>query len=322
MKKIDLHTHSWYSDGGVSPSELVREASEQGLDILALTDHDGTFGIDEAVKAGRQYGVQVIGGVEFSSYLETFDCHMHILGLGIDWNEPSMQEKMIWIREKRKERNARMLDIFHQLGFDLTMEDMQVYPGQDYVGKPNMARALVNRGYASSVREVFESEKMLKAPQMKVVRRDRVPAEEAIRLIHNAGGLAVLAHPYKVFWKDRVSPSHRDFDDPVHQDYRQKLELILDKLVGRGLDGMECFYSSHSRRETEYLCNLARERGLMITAGSDYHGAQMREGVSLAGCWKGWEMEVVPDAVKAVETAAIAALAGTRRGRGLPEDSK
>ena len=304
MKKIDLHTHSWCSDGGISPAELVREAAEQGLDILALTDHDGTYGIAEAMTAGERYGVQVIGGVEFSSYLETFDCHMHILGLGIDWTEERMAEKMIWIREKRKERNARMLEIFHQLGFELTMEDMKLYPEQDYVGKPNMARALVNRGYASSITEVFESKKMLKAPEMKVVRRDRVSAEEAIQLIHGAGGLAILAHPFKVFWEGRISPSRRSFEDPIHAQYRRHFESILEKLVARGLDGMECLYSSHSREETEYLCTLAEKHGLLITAGSDYHGANMREGVSLAGCWKGWENEVVPQAIQLVEETA------------------
>ena len=302
---IDLHTHSWCSDGGIPPKELVKEAAELGVEILALTDHDGTYGIEEAVEAGKRLGVSVIGGVEFSSYLETFDCHMHILGLGIDPKEKGMAEKMIWIREKRRERNAQMLDIFHQLGFELEAEDMQLYPGQDYVGKPNMARALVNRGYASTITEVFESPKMLKAPEMKVVRRDRVAAEEAIQLIHNAGGLAILAHPFKVFWEGRISPSRRDFDDPVHIQSRAHFETILDKLVARGLDGMECFYTSHSKEETEYLCALAERKGLMITAGSDYHGKQMREGVELLGCWKGWEEELVPEAVKAVETFAF-----------------
>lgn len=322
MKRIDLHTHSWCSDGGQSPEELVREAAEQGLDILALTDHDGTYGIEAALEAGKHCGVDVIGGVEFSSYLETYDCHMHILGLGIDWSEARMAEKMIWIREKRKERNARMLDIFHQLGFELTMEDMKLYPEQDYVGKPNMARALVNRGYASSIQEVFESERMLKAPQMKVVRRDRIPAEEAIELIHGAGGLAILAHPFKVFWEGRISPSRHPFDDPIHEQYRRHFETILEKLVTRGLDGMECFYSSHSREETEYLCTLAQKHGLWITAGSDYHGANMREGVRLAGCWKGWEQELVPDAVKAVERSANALVARMHGQQGSSEEQK
>lgn len=314
MKKIDLHTHSWRSDGGLSPTELVREAAEIGLEVMALTDHDGTFGIGEALEAGERFGISVIGGVEFSSYLETFDCHMHILGLGIDPEEPGMAEKMVWIREKRRERNVRMLEIFRQLGFELEIEDMQVYPGQDYVGKPNMARALMNRGYASSINEVFESPKMLKAPEMKVVRRDRVPAEGAIELIHNAGGLSILAHPFKVFWEGRISPSRRDFDDPVHLAYREHFEGILEKLVTRGLDGMECFYSSHTAEETKYLCDLAQKYGLKITAGSDYHGANMREGVTLGGCWKGWEEELVPEAVKAVETFAfdLTALLKTR----------
>lgn len=308
MKHMDLHTHSWCSDGNLSPEALVSEAAAGGVTVLALTDHDGTFGIEEALEAGRRLGVSVVGGVEFSSYLDTWDCTMHILGLGVDHREEHLRERILWMREKRKERNERMLAIFREMGISLEKEEMQVYPGQEYIGKPNIARALVNRGYASSIAEVFQSERLLAAPQLKIVRRDRVAAEEAIGLIHGAGGLAVLAHPYKVFWKGRISPSGREFDDPVHLDYRRKLGPILDKLTALGLDGMECFYTSHSLPETEYLCGEARRRKLMITAGSDYHGPEMRENVVLAGCWKGWEEEELPWAVQAVSEAAKAAL--------------
>jgi len=315
MRQVDLHTHSWYSDGSLSPAALVEEASQKGLEVLALTDHDGTFGVDEALAAGERFGVQVIGGVEFSSYLETLDCTMHILGLGIDHNEANIQDRILWMREKRRERNERMLAIFRQMGISLEKEELQVYPGQEYIGKPNIARALVRRGYASSVSEVFRSEQLLASPRLKIARRDRVAAKEAIDLIHGAGGLAVLAHPYKVFWKDRISPVGREFDDPAHLDYREKMAAILDKLIALGLDGMECFYSSHSRRETEYLCALAKGRGLMITAGSDYHGSQMRENVRMAGCWQGWEEDAVPEALAAVDAAANAALRRMERYR-------
>lgn len=313
MKKIDLHTHSWYSDGNLSPCALVEEASRKGLEIVALTDHDGTFGIDEALAAGEHFGVQVIGGVEFSSYLETLDCTMHILGLGIDHRQKHMRERILWMREKRKERNDRMLDIFRRMGISLTKEELQVYPGQEYIGKPNIARALVKRGYAASVAQVFRSERLLASPQLKIVRRDRVTAAEAIDLIHGAGGMAVLAHPYKVFWEGRISPAGRQFDDPAHLAYREKMTVILDKLVALGLDGMECFYSSHGREETEYLCRLAQQRGLRITAGSDYHGSEMREDVRLAGCFQGWEEEQLPWAVEEAAKAAADALLNMRR---------
>lgn len=312
MKWVDLHTHSWYSDGGLSPSALVEEASQKGLEALALTDHDGAFGIEEALAAGKRFGVQIIGGVEFSSYLDTLDCTMHILGLGIDPKETAIQSRIHWMREKRKERNERMLDILSQMGITFEKEELQLYPGQEYIGKPNIARALVRRGYASSVMEVFQSEELLGSSRLKIVRRDRVSAKESIELIHGAGGIAVLAHPYKVFWKGRISPAGREFDDAFHEEYREKMTMILDRLIALGLDGIECFYSSHSRRETEYLWELAKERNVMITAGSDYHGSQMRENVFLAGCWKGWEEEGLPEALEAVEASVNKIIQKTR----------
>lgn len=283
---IDLHLHSWYSDGSLSPERLIQEAKRRGMGAVALTDHDGTFGIQEALVAGKECGVAVVAGVELSSFLKTSDCTMHILGYGIHWKQEDLQRRMEEIRGQRRERNERLLRVLNELGFALSAEEMQLYPGQDYIGKPNIARALVNRGYAKSVEEVFASPQMLAAPQVRAIHRQKIAAEEAIRLIHGAGGAAILAHPMKVFYNGRPQVRSFAFDSATHGTYRERLEEILQKLITLGLDGMECFYHNHRREETEYLLQLAWDNDLLITAGSDYHGPGMRSGVEVGSCWQ------------------------------------
>lgn len=276
---IDMHTHTWYSDGNLSPTQLLEMAAQKGIDTVAITDHDGTFGLKEGAEAAERLGIKFINGIEFSAYIPEFselgNVYMHILGYGFDPEDRDLMEKVIHIRQKRRERNARMLETFEEMGFPLTREDLEVYPGQDYLGKPNFARALMIHGYASSMAEAFTSEAFMASPKIRAIHREKTEAAEAIALIRGAGGTAVLAHPYQVFYEGKGQ------DSP--EVYFHKLTAVVKDLCRLGLSGMECYYSSHSREQALRLSELAEELGLAMTAGSDYHGPGMKKNVELGG---------------------------------------
>lgn len=276
---IDMHTHTWYSDGTLSPTQLVKMAKEKGIETLAITDHDGTFGLAEGEAAARELGIHFINGLEFSVELPVDEVgamvYTHILGYGIDPSNGRLHEKILGIREQRKARNHKMLAALHELGYSLSKEEMQLYPGQDYIGKPNFARALVAAGYAEDVSEAFCSERMMASPLIKSIHRDKINGAEAIDLIKGAGGYAALAHPYQISYRGKWE------DDP--QVFFKKLTQTIEALVNLGLSGMECCYSSHSRKQESALLTLADKYRLTVTAGSDYHGPGMKKNVELGG---------------------------------------
>ena len=284
---IDLHTHTWYSDGTLSPAQLVGMAAEKGIDTLAITDHDGIFGLGEGAEAAAEKGIRFICGVEFSASLPlggrgwqpcgggTPRAYMHILGYNFDPENAALLARLADIREQRKARNEKMLKALRNLGYPLTKEEIEVYPGQDYIGKPNFARALARRGYAADTAEAFASEHMMAAPSIRGIHRDKIEAEEAIALIRGAGGFTALAHPFKVSW-----PGKREEAAEVHP---ARIEEILRRLVGLGLTGLECCYSSHTAEQERWLTELAAKYQLIATAGSDYHGPGMKKNVELGG---------------------------------------
>ncbi len=277
---IDLHTHTWYSDGTLSPRQLVEMAAEKGIDTLAITDHDGIFGLREGAEAAAERGVRFICGVEFSAKLPLGDgekqaAYMHILGYGFDPEDPALLARLAHIREQRKERNQKMLKALEDLGYPLTKEEIQVYPGQEYIGKPNFARALVLRGYAADTAEAFASERLMAAPSIKAIHREKIQAAEAVALIRGAGGFASLAHPFKVSWTGKWE------EDPASHPAR--IEEILQQLIGLGLTGLECCYSSHTAAQERWLVELAAKYQLIATAGSDYHGPGMKKNIELGG---------------------------------------
>ncbi len=269
---IDLHLHTYYSDGTLSPEEVVKRAAEKGIRTIAVTDHDGIRGIPEALEAGEIYGVKVIPGIELSAkvdredfsttnYLPSRDVFMHILGYGIDINNQELNQEIEHIRQKRVERNRALLVKLNCIGCRLDEEDLIKCSRTDYIGKPNFALALTQKGYINSPKEAFTSGKFLRHPEVRAVRREKIHAKKAISLIKNAGGKAVLAHPMKI----------RALKDKEETFY-EGLEALLDILQGWGLDGMECRYSTHTEEQTEALEKIAQKRDLLITSGSDYHG--------------------------------------------------
>lgn len=255
--KIDLHTHTYYSDGTLSPTEIVKWAKKENIDQIAITDHDGIDGIMEAKIAGDALDLEVIGGIEFSAE-EPDGISIHILGYHLDVDNEKLISKLKEIREKRKERNQRLIKALSDIGYPLDPEDIIKKGNTDYLGKPDFARALKKRGYIDQFGQAFENGRFLMSEELKQIKKHKISGEEAIKLIVGAGGIPVLAHPMKI--------------SGLRGEYFQKLEELIIRLKGYGLKGIECIYPEHKPEETLALIAIAEKYKLHITEGSDYHG--------------------------------------------------
>ncbi len=267
----DLHLHSFYSDGADSPARLARRAKAAGIDVMAITDHDGMDGVDEGVAAGKALGIAVVRGVEFSSRyrgslgdLENISYDMHILGYGMDSSNGPLRDLLAYIKEKRAERNISLRKKFVELGYPMSEEELAAYSENGFVGKISFAKLLVDRGVAKSIDEVFKSEELLRHPEILQIRKYKLAAETAIDVIRNAGGIAVLAHPFEFAVKGAAGSDGGD------------LRPMIDKLAQMGLAGIECYYPTHSAEQTEYLLGVAKDADLLISRGSDDHGEGVR----------------------------------------------
>ena len=185
-----------------------------------------------------------------------------MLGYKFDHENEELQEKMEELREYRKERNEKILAALQNMGYDITMEDAKQRKGQKFIGKPNFARALVAKGYVGSVKEAFAEGVFLNAPEIRAIERKKMTAEEAIKLIAQAGGMAVLAHPAKI----------KKIGERGSEEYWKNFEELLRSLKKMGLKGLECFYPEHTEEEQLKFAVLAGKYHLHMTEGSDYHG--------------------------------------------------
>lgn len=257
---IDLHTHSNFSDGTMTPTELVALARHKKISALALTDHDTMAGTEEAVLAGEKMGVEVVPGIEISvSYVQV---EYHILGYWADSTNSELAAALVRLQGARAERNEKILEKLNALGVPVTAEELQVVSEQGQTGRPHIARILVERGVVKTMSQAFDQ--FLKKGEIAYVSRFAYGAAEAVALIRQAGGLAVLAHPAQ--------------NDPD----LSRLPTVLDDLVPAGLDGIELYYPTHSNKLKKKLRVLADQHDLLLTGGSDYHG-DVRPGTSLAG---------------------------------------
>ena len=254
---IDLHVHTYYSDGTLSPTEIIKWAKKTKLDQVAITDHDGIEGIQEAMIAGEALDILVIPGIEFSA-CESNSIGMHILGYSIDINNKELTNKLEYIKQKRKERNDKLITVLSDLGYPLVYEDMKKRGKGEYAGKPDFARGLINKGYITKFSDAFKLDQFLMSEKVRNIKKEKISAKEAIELICRSGGIAVLAHPMKV--------------TGLSGEYFMALENLIVKLKDYGLKGLECFYPEHSEDETMKLVNLAEKYKLHMTKGSDYHG--------------------------------------------------
>ncbi len=250
--RIDLHTHSAMSDGTDSPAELVRKARETGLDVVALTDHDTYDGLDDAVAAGKEHGIEVVRGVELSTRFGGQS--VHLLGYGPDEAHPGLNAEMELIRGGRSMRLSPVLERLAALGVPLTEEQVRVQIGDSpSVGRPHIADALVAAGYVADRREAFD--RFLADGGPAHVPRYAVELSRGIDLIHEAGGVAIIAHPWG---------RGRD---------RNLTEPVLTGLVGaHDLDGFEVDHQDHDLETRARLRRLADRLGVLGTGSSDYHG--------------------------------------------------
>ncbi len=248
--RIDLHTHSTISDGTYTPAELVRYGKKKGLRAIALTDHDRIDGIEEAQMVGEEVGVEVIPGVELSA--DFSKGAMHLLGLFIDRTSPSFLRRLAVFQAARRERNPKIVQRLQEMGFKITEEEVAAAAGGRPPGRPHFARVLMEKGYVHSITEAFE--RYIGDGKPAYVKKPQPSPEVCIALIHEANGIAVLAHPNTIHLTDR------------------KLSALFERLVKAGLDGVEVYYSTHTPEETVRYERLADEWNLLKTGGSDFHG--------------------------------------------------
>jgi len=256
MNLIDLHTHSTASDGSYRPAEVVQLAKEGGLKAIALTDHDTIDGIPEAMAAGARWGVEIIPGVEISAHFPGGT--MHVLGYFIDYTNGLLDERLAVLKQARADRNPQIVAKLNALGIPLTMEQVVRVSGGGQVGRPHIARALLEAGYVSTTQEAFD--KYLRNGAPAYVEKFRFPPRDALAMIREAQGVPVLSHPFTL---------------ELGSAYALKNTLL--ELKDLGLAGIEVFYSDHSREQEALYLKLATELGLLVTGGSDFHGQNKPE---------------------------------------------
>jgi len=252
--RIDLHTHSNVSDGTLTPAQVVEAASVAALDVVALTDHDATAGWASAASTAERVGIVFVPGVELSCrwYGVEPAIALHLLAYYVDGSDAGLVAEMARVREARERRAERIIALMRADGVDVTWEEVQTYAAGGTVGRPHLARALIQRGLATTVAETF-------VPSM-LGERWRLPKEDtdvfvALSLVLNAGGVPIFAHP-RATKRGRVVP-----------------DSLIIEMAGHGLAGLEADHEDHSPEQREEVRALALRLGLVVTGSSDFHGA-------------------------------------------------
>ena len=256
MPAFDLQAHSLHSDGVLPAAEVVERAAAAGVELFALTDHDTVDGVPACRAAGERLGVRVITGVELSA--DDVGREVHLLGLHLAQLE-TIERAMAEFRETRIARARTMVDRLNALGVPVTFEQVLAQSGEGAIGRPHVARAVIDGGWAADAREVFD--RYLGHGRPANVPKQRLDIGDAIRLVHDAGGLAIVAHPGIEMNRARI-----------------------ERLVGLGLDGLEVRHPSQNADETRRLAGLVEFYQLVPSGGSDWHGAP--EGPRCIGCMR------------------------------------
>ena len=255
ISMVDLHTHSTASDGTFSPAELAAEAHKTGLSLFALTDHDTVAGVAEAQQAGKAIGIRVLPGIEIS--VEWQPGELHLLGLGIDIENKTLCSLMQYAQEKRLERNRKMIEKFNEAGIIIDEEKLVHIAGGAVIGRPHFAKYLVQEKKAKSIQDAFL--KYLAKGRPFYIEKECLPLTESIEAIKAACGVPVLAHPMSLYlsWG--------------------KLPETIAQFKKDGLVGIEAWHSGARYSECVRLQALAKNLGLIVTAGSDFHGANRKD---------------------------------------------
>ncbi len=267
--RFDLQSHSTHSDGTLPAAEVVQRAADAGVELLALSDHDTISGVSEAIAAGERAGVRVVSAVEISAVDATSPVarELHILGYDIDYTGPVMTARLADFLADREKRTLRMRDALREVGFDLDEAEIEqrIAEGKP-IGRPHLAGAVL-RAPANAERlrsegiddvgSLIRGYLIEGKPAFRL--RETPTVAEAVQAIHDAGGVAIWAHP---FW---------DISDP------EEVLSSIERFVALGIDGVEVFYITHTREQTELLAARCAELGLLTTGSADFHGPENRQ---------------------------------------------
>lgn len=259
---IDMHTHTKFSDGELTPDELILKAKNEGIKTIAITDHDTLLGVQNITIDSKKEGIEVIKGIEVSIKVPTG--RMHILGYDINVYDEKLNQKM---EELHNNSVYSVISLICQLKKDYdivfeTEEILEILNRQSNIGRPDLARLLMKHNHVNSVQEAFDKY-LIEAYKKCQQAKKGLSIEEGIKLIKEANGLAVLAHPITL----KKSP--------------EELDELVGQLVDQGLDGIEVYHSEHSAQNSEEYLTLANKYNLLVSAGSDYHGPIVKPNIEL-----------------------------------------
>lgn len=246
---LDLHIHTTASDGSLTPTQVVQLARKKGFSLIAVTDHDTMGGVAEALEAGKKYNVDVVPGVEISSGV-TLEVHM--LGYGMSPDHPVMKAMMEDMRAARVERMERIIENLQKMGVPITVEEVEAVAG-GAIGRPHIAQVLIAHGLVPDVRTAFRE--YIGVGAKAYVERRKMTSEQVVANIRDAGGVPVLAHGGLL----RIS--------------EVELNQWIDSMAKKGLMGLECYHNAHTPQMERLLRAAAERNGLLVTGGSDFHGA-------------------------------------------------
>jgi len=262
LHRVDLHTHSIHSDGTLSPSDLVKEANRRGLRVLGLTDHDTVDGLAEATAEADRLGMDLIPGVELSTVAPergNGDHEVHLLGYFVDRDDLALRAGLASYAERRRDRVERIVERLQAAGVRIDGDRVRELAGPGTIGRPHVARALIEQGYVSGIAEAFD--RYLAPGRPGYVPRPKVEPEQGIDLILEAGGVPVLAHPLGT----------------------GDVAATVAQLVPAGLAGIEVFYGEYNDEARRALSEVADRWQLIGTGGSDFHGPNFKPGRELGG---------------------------------------
>lgn len=251
MRYVDLHVHSNASDGTLTPSEVVHLALQKNLAAIALSDHDTVKGVPEAISAAEGTTLEVVPATELSCYYQNVE--IHILGLFVDYKDADFQAKLEELEQERMQRNLDMIALFQRDNISITLEELQAGNPKSVITRAHFARVLVEKGYCKDKNAAFDRYVGVGCPYY--LPKPQITPELSLPLITKAGGIPILAHPmlYKL-------------------GYRQVEELI-QYLIPLGLKGIEAYHSSNNISQSDKLRSLALKYHLVVSGGSDFHGA-------------------------------------------------
>lgn len=244
--KIDLHTHTTYSDGAFSPCQLIELAYKNGIKVLSITDHDSVNAYQEAIECAKKYNIQLVNGVEISTDIE--DKEVHLLGLFIDIENEELIKYLNFFRDERFHRAKRIINKLNKLGFEITIDDVLSNAQNTAIGRPHIAYTLIEKGFVKNYQEAFEKYLGDYAPAFE--RKIHISVQSALKLINDAGGLSFIAHP----------------------GYMK--ENLLLKLIDFGVDGIEVVHPSHNENQIQFYRGIVNQYCLLETGGSDFHGGK------------------------------------------------